>query len=93
MDDELSNWVWPIRPSGAKKKAHILNTVYKNKEPKLHFLVIPVYIPAGQEWEGEPEGRNEMQQPLPHHASAKLLWVKQRLADHQHKVKKDKHCE
>ena len=43
-----------------------------NEEPELSLLVVPVDLPAGEEGEGEPEGGDEVHQPLPHHALAKL---------------------
>ena len=46
-----------------------------NEEPELSLLVIPVDLPAGEEGEGEPEGGDEVHQPLLHHAPAKLSRV------------------
>ena len=43
-----------------------------NEEPELSLLIVPVDLPAGEEGEGEPEGGDEVHQPLPHHTPAKL---------------------
>ena len=61
-----------------------------NEEPEFGLLVVPVDLPAGEEGEGEPEGGDEVHQPLPHHALAKLGGVEDSMAGHQHQVDEDK---
>ena len=43
-----------------------------NKEAELSLLLAPVHPLDGEEWEGQPEGGDQVDQPLPHHALAKL---------------------
>ena len=57
-----------------------------DEEPELSLLVVPVDLPAGEEGEGEPEGGDEVHQPLPHHAPPKLGGAEEGVAGHQHQV-------
>ena len=57
-----------------------------DEEPELSLLVVPVDLPAGEEREGEPEGGDEVHQPLPHHAPPKLGGAEEGVAGHQHQV-------
>ena len=61
-----------------------------DEEPELSLLVVPVDLPAGEEGEGEPEGGDEVHQPLPHHAPPKLGRAEEGVAGHQHKVDQEK---
>merc|ERR1719391_816554 len=67
-----------------------------NEEPELSLLVVPVDLPAGEEREGEPEGGDEVHQPLPHHAPPKLARAEESMAGHQHQVDQEEgsedHC-
>ena len=57
-----------------------------NKEPELSLLLAPVHPPDGEEWEGQPEGGDQVDQPLPHHALAKLWGTVDGMTGHQHEV-------
>ena len=72
VDKELSKWIRVISPSAHDEKTQVFQTMEDDEEPELGLLVVPVEVPAGEEGEGEPEGGDEVHQPLPHHALAKL---------------------
>ena len=57
-----------------------------NEEPELGLLLTPVDPPDGEEGQGEPEGGDEVHQPLPHHAPPKLGRAEEGVAGHQHQV-------
>ena len=57
-----------------------------NKEPELSLLLAPVHPPDGAEWEGQPEGGDQVDQPLPHHALAKLGGTYDSITGHQLEV-------
>ena len=57
-----------------------------NKEPELSLLLAPVHPPDGVEWEGQPEGGDQVDQPLPHIALAKLWGTEDGVAGHQDEV-------
>ena len=61
----------------------------EDEEPELSLLVVPVDLPVGEEGEGEPEGRDEVHHPLPHHAPPKLGGAEEGMADHQHQVEQN----
>ena len=67
-----------------------------NEEPELSLLVVLVKLPAGEEGEGQPEGGDEVHQPLPHHTPAKLGRAEEGVAGHQHQVDQEEggedHC-
>ena len=64
-----------------------------DEEPELSLLVVPVDLPAGEEGEGEPEGGDEVHQPLPHHAPPKLGGAEEGMAGHQHQVDQEEGSE
>ena len=72
VDKELSKWVRVISPSAHDEKTQVFQTMEDDEKPEFGLLVVPVDLPAGEEGEGEPEGGDEVHQPLPHHALAKL---------------------
>ena len=53
-----------------------------NEEPELSLLLAPVDPPDGEEGQGEPEGGDEVQHPLPHHALSKLGRAEDGMAGH-----------
>ena len=90
VDQELPKWIRIVSPSGNEEKTKIFQAMEDNEEPELSLLIVPVDLPAGEEGEGEPEGGDEVHQPLPHHASAKLGRAQESVAGHQHQVDQDK---
>ena len=90
VDEELSWWIWVVSPSADEEKAEVFQAMEDYEEPEFSLLVVPVDLPAGEEGEGEPEGGDEVHQPLPHHALAKLGRVVDSMAGHQHQVDQDK---
>ena len=86
VDKELSKWIRVISPSAHDEKTQVFQTMEDDEEPELGLLVVPVELPAGEKREGEPEGGDEVHQPLLHHAPAKLSRVEQSMAGHQHQV-------
>ena len=67
-----------------------------DEEPLLSVLVVLVDLPAGEKGKGQPEGGDEVHQPLPHHTPAKLGRAEEGVAGHQHQVAQEKsdedHC-
>ena len=57
-----------------------------NKEAELSLFLAPVHPPDGEECEGQSEGGDQVDQPLPYHALAKLGGTYDSMAGHQHEV-------
>jgi len=74
IKDDNAKWVafLQIDQSGCKDNQEVLERMEHNKEAELSLLLAPVHPPDGEEWEGQPEGGDQVDQPLPHHALAKL---------------------
>ena len=84
--EELPKWIRVVSPSADEEHAKVFQTMEDDEEPELSLLVVPVDLPAGEEGEGEPEGGDEVHQPLPHHAPPKLGRAEESMAGHQHQV-------
>ena len=84
--EELPKWIRVVSPSADEEHTKVFQTMEDDEEPELSLLVVPVDLPAGEEGEGEPEGGDEVHQPLPHHAPPKLARAKESMAGHQHQV-------
>ena len=59
------------------------------KEPELSLLLAPVHPPDGEEGEGEPEGGDQVEQPLSHRACAKLGRANDAMDGHHQHVEQD----
>ena len=64
-----------------------------DKEPELSLLFALVNPPDREEWQWQPEGGQQVDHSLPHHALAKLGRVAESMAGHQHDVSQDKEPE
>ena len=84
--EELPKWIRVVSPSAHEEHTKVFQTMEDDEEPELSLLVVPVDLPAGEEGEGEPEGGDEVHQPLPHHAPPKLARAEESMAGHQHQV-------
>ena len=94
--EELPKWIRVVSPSADEEHTKVFQTMEDDEEPELSLLVVPVDLPAGEEGEGEPEGGDEVHQPLPHHAPPKLGRAEESMAGHQHQVDQEEgdedHC-
>ena len=90
VDEELPWWIRVVSPSADKEKPKVFQAMEDDEEPEFGVLVVLVDLPAGEEGEGEPEGGDEVHQPLPHHANPKLGWEEKSMAGHQHQVDEEK---
>ena len=86
----MPKWIRVVSPSAHEEHAKVFQSMEGDKEPELSLLVVPVDLPAGEEGEGEPEGGDEVHQPLPHHAPPKLGGAEESMAGHQHQVDQEK---
>ena len=91
--EELPKWIRVVSPSADEEHAKVFQAMEDYEEPELGLLVVPVDLPAGEEGEGEPEGGDEVHQPLPHHAPPKLDRTEDGMAGHQHQVDQKKEQE